>query len=86
MFRRNICFRNDSAVLSPIKSVELNILSEIVVVQILRRRLSKEKDRLSMMDDDGDSLQEMQMYSPSQWSKQSGLHSLGGKGSFIHRI
>ena len=31
-----------------------------------------------MVDKDGDSLQDMQMYSPSHWSKESGLHSLGG--------
>ena len=30
-----------------------------------------------MVDKDGDSLQDMQMYSPSHWSKESGLHSLG---------
>jgi hypothetical protein len=33
-----------------------------------------------MVDKDGDSLQDMQMYSPTRWSKESGLHSLGGKG------
>lgn len=31
-----------------------------------------------MVDKDGDSLQDMQMYSPSHWAKESGLHSLGG--------
>lgn len=36
-----------------------------------------------MVDKDGDSLQDMQMYSPSHWSKESGLHSLGGT-IFIH--
>ena len=46
---------------------------------MFRKRLNKDKDRLSMVDKDGDSLQDMQMYSPSQWTKESGLHSLGGE-------
>jgi hypothetical protein len=47
---------------------------------MFRKRINRDKDRLSMVDKDGDSLQDMQMYSPTRWSKESGLHSLGGKG------
>ena len=49
-----------------------------VCLCVTRKRLNSDKDRLSMVDKDGDSLQDMQMYSPTRWSKESGLHSLGG--------
>ena len=45
---------------------------------IFRKQLKEEKDRLSLMDEDGDTLQDMQMHSPNHWSRMSGLRPLGG--------
>ena len=44
-----------------------------------RGHLVTDKDRLSLVDRDGESLQDLQMYSTNHRSKESGLHSLGGK-------
>lgn len=51
----------------------------LLSLSLYRKRISHDKDRLSMVDKDGESLQDMQLYSPPPWSKESGLHSLGGK-------